>query len=253
MQQYSYLRGNKKKALKEVLQTKNVKAFLKLQQLANSTKPDPVPNDALKVNAFSIAAKAGKLLRSAIKPLLEHLHDPGISARLGKVLMQVIKSVPANSAAEGLVNGEHRLLTGFGFNNRSNLYSVIPRHVSVNIDATLGKVELNLPSFNPALQLYNSGPATHYQFIAAVVEVDFANEIAHPALWNSEQLPFTNCEAEPISNTLAITAKTPLPVIVVFGVKFFKEEGTTKYLLSTAVANAVQIIAVHKGAAITDS
>lgn len=139
---------------------------------------------------FADLNRAGKLIRQGCRGLLLRAKDPKLLQRMVKVLMQVKAQDLASergkrSVAKGLLTAEgRRLLTGFDFNSRSTLGSVLLCPYVLESDYVVG-----LPSLVPSTMLQYPKAATHVAFQTGLLEVDFEQGSTVLHCSSSQQLP----------------------------------------------------------------
>lgn len=75
---------------------------------------------------FGRAGKAGKLLRNAIRGLLQNASDPRMVSRLTKEMVRVLQEDAVNPRGlRNVIDGEAELLAGFDFNINGKLGTTI--------------------------------------------------------------------------------------------------------------------------------
>src|SRR5690554_1598733 len=126
---------------------------------------------------FGRAGKAGRLLRTALRPLLLNSAD---SRMVGRLTQRMVKVIQADQVSErgqrNVIDGEAELLFGFEFNIRGKLGTTLYAPFTVNIDRVAEELEVNLASFIPVNMIAAPGGTTHFRIISAGAEVDFEGE-----------------------------------------------------------------------------
>ena len=126
---------------------------------------------------FGRAGKAGRLLRTALRPLLLNSAD---SRMVGRLTQRMVKVIQADQVSErgqrNVIDGEAELLMGFEFNIRGKLGTTLYAPYTTTIDRVAGELEVNLASFIPANMIASPGGTTHFKIISGAAEVDFEGE-----------------------------------------------------------------------------
>src|SRR5690606_12281695 len=126
---------------------------------------------------FGSAGKAGKMLRTAIRPLLLNSADSRMASRLTQQMVRVIQADTTNDRGQrNVLDGETELLTGFEFNIRGKLGTSFFAPFTSNIDRVAGELTVDVPSFVPVNMLAAPSGTTHFKIISAAAEIDFENE-----------------------------------------------------------------------------
>jgi hypothetical protein len=194
---------------------------------------------------FGSSAKAGKLVRGALRTLLQVASDGGVTARMTKV-MTLIKNFDTQSARGGrtVANGiadpaAKELLKGFNFNNRSAMGSVFFKPFTV--DTNTG--EISIPGLIPINDLNFPQGATHVSFKSGWAKVDFLDGGSEVAL-----SPATNLL---IDSTVANVNLTPPQApqgagtnIFVLCIEFFQQVNGAQYSLKNGAYNVLTIVEV---------
>lgn len=195
---------------------------------------------------FGRAGKAGKILRTAIRPLLLNAADSRMVSRLTQKMVKVIQADQVNDRGmRNVIDGEAELLTGFEFNLRGKLGSSLYAPFSAGIDRAAGEIKITIDSFNPANMLAAPTGTTHYKFISAGVEVDFENETY--VVENSETaiLPWNSAMSVAITHLNAVTPASVNPIFAALGIEFFQEVNGSMYSLKNGAFNPLAIVLVN--------
>jgi|SRR5690554_218448 len=196
-------------------------------------------------NEFGNAATGGKILRRACSDLVSNAKDRKLASRLTQVMSQVknadLTSVRGQrKVAVGILTPEGRLpLKWFNFNRKSILSEVLLS--DFNLDTATGEVVIN--NFIPNQKLRVPEGATHVEFSAGFLNLDFATETKDFQLSNIENLPING-----IASTITLTPAAPAAgtgqAFYLLKVAFFQEINNLQYPLKNGVYNALQIIEV---------
>src|SRR5690606_1042535 len=113
---------------------------------------------------FGRAGKAGRLLRTALRPLLLNSADSRMVSRLTQRMVKVIKADQVSVRGQrNVIDGEAELLFGFEFNIRGKLGTTLYAPYTTAIDRVAGELEVNLDSFVPANMIAPPRGTTHFK------------------------------------------------------------------------------------------
>lgn len=194
---------------------------------------------------FGRAGKAGRLLRSAIRPLLLNSADGRMVSRLTKELMKVIKAdATSDRGLRNVIDGETRLLQGFEFNERGKLGTTFYAPFVASIDRVAGELTIDIATFVPANMISPPGGTTHFKIISAGAEIDFENETY--VVFNSETavLSLNSAPSAAINQVNTVTANSTHPLFLVFGIEFYQEVNGQMYSLRNGAFNPLAIVSV---------
>lgn len=195
---------------------------------------------------FGRAARAGKLLRMAVRPLLLNA-DNRVVSRLHRQMMQVQQA--DLSSARGLrnvVDGDVGLLTDFEFNIRSPLGSTLFAPYNVTIDRVLGTLTLEVPAFVPAEMIMAPDGATHYKIISGGAELDFVNRTFVVDTSESAVLQWNGFPTVALSHSHQVTAASTHPLFLVLCLAFYQEVNGEMYALQDGSFNCSAVVKVSK-------
>ena len=193
-------------------------------------------------NFFSDAAYLGKQIRASVAPLLENVTDPSRSNRMMKILMKGYDR--KSSLHKNLTNTDLSRLKGFQFNARSSLQKVLPGPIHLDINQDVGKVLIAVPSLKPLLSISRERGSKYYQYFSACVEVNLEEKKLVPTLVNSDPEILTDKISETITMSHDIPPGCKMPVLIIFGIKFYAEHCGVLYPCNNC-KNILQIIEVH--------
>lgn len=194
---------------------------------------------------FKTAANAGKLLRSAISPLLINAKDSRVTSRLTQVMSIIAKEDTMSMRgsrlpAYGLSTTEGKaLLKSFDFNCNAPLGMVL--HKPFSLDPLTG--EITIANLIPANDLAFPEGSTHVSFSGAMITIDFeAGEF---------DLKLTNVQNTAIGIVPISIALTPVALPGGTGEKmyflkteFFQEVNANQYPLRNGAFNSLSLIEV---------
>lgn len=194
---------------------------------------------------FGRAGKAGKLLRKAIRTLLQHAKDKRVTSRLTTEMMRVVKAdTTSPRGLRNVIDGEAELLQGFEFNRNATLGTTIYAPYTSVIDRVAGTLTVDLPSFNPAEQIAAPSGTTHYRIVSMGAEIDFENETFITDNKETAVLPWDGTATAAISLANAVTANSTRPLFLLLGIQFFQQVNGINYTLKNGTFNALSIVKV---------
>ena len=194
---------------------------------------------------FSSITGSGKLLRTALGSMLFKAKDNRLTSRLVKTLAQVKNMDSTSIRGERNVGvgigtaGAKTLLTGFDFNARASLGSVL--NSALSVDLPTGKV--NVASFNPMEQMQFPEGASHFSLQSGFLNLDFKTGIYK--LTQSPELTFPLVQGviTPVLTPTAVPAGIGVKMAVLL-IEFFQEVNGLKYMLNNGAFNVLQLVAV---------
>lgn len=193
---------------------------------------------------FADSAKAGKLLRRVLRPLLKDAKDSRVTSRLTQAMTKV-KNADLTSergkraVATGILTPDGKnQLRGFDFNNRAALESVLLAEFV--LDTLTGEVQI--PNFIPAQDIAYPVGATHVSLRSAFMNVDFETRQR-----KSEMSNLVNLQIDQTVTNVVLTPTVPAGSgmqLYVLYISFFQEVNGIQYPLNNGVYNALQLIEV---------
>jgi hypothetical protein len=194
---------------------------------------------------FGRAGKAGKVLRNAIRALLQNASDSRMVSRLTTEMIKVIQEDVTNTRGlRNVIDGEAELLQGFEFNITGKLGTTLYAPFTATIDRVAGTITANLAAFVPANMIAAPGGTTHFKIISAGAEVDFENETFVVDTQATAVLPWDNNPTAVINLANAVTANSTHPLFLVLGIEFYQEVNGVMYPLKNGAYNALSIVNV---------
>ena len=191
---------------------------------------------------FGRAGKAGKLLRTAFRPLLLNSADGRMVSRLTQRMVKVIQAdLISVRGLRNVIDGEAELLFGFEFNIRGKLGTSLFAPFVANIDRVAGEIKVDIASFVPANMLAAPTGTTHFKIISGGAEVDFEAETYVVATSETAILPWDSTPTTAISQVNAVTANSTNPLFLTLGVEFYQEINGQMYPLKNGAFNPLSI------------
>lgn len=196
---------------------------------------------------FGRAGKGGKVLRTAIRSLIQNISDGRMIARLTKEMMRAVKADTTNPrGARDLVDGDVLLLQGFEFNANSKLGTTLFAPYSHTIDRVSGQLSVSLASFVPVNMIAAPAGTTHFKITTAGAAVDFANESYESEIHSTAELPWNATATAAINLVNQVTANSTKALFLALGIEFYQEVNGVMYPLKNGAFNALAIVGVSK-------
>lgn len=195
---------------------------------------------------FGSAGRAGKLLRTAVRPLILNA-DNRVVSRLHQQMMKVIQAdLTSARGMRNVVDGDAGLLTDFEFNSRSPLGTTFFAPYVGAINRVTGTITLDIPAFVPADMIVAPSGATHYKIISGGAEIDFTNRTFVVATDESAVLPWNGVATAPINHSHAVTAASTAPLFLVLCIAFYQEINGELYMLHNGAFNSSGVLQVDR-------
>ena len=194
---------------------------------------------------FGRAGKAGKILRTSLRPMLINSADSRMVSRLTQRMMKVIQADQVSERGmRNVIDGEAELLLMFEFNLRGKLGTSLYAPFSTSIDRPSGVLTVQIPSFVPTNMLVAPSGTTHYKIISAAAEIDFDNEVF--VLSNSETaiLPWNSNTSAAVNHDNTVTPASSKVLFLVLGLEYYQEVNNAMYPLKNGVFNPLSLVAV---------
>jgi hypothetical protein len=194
---------------------------------------------------FGRAGKAGRLLRTSVRPLLLKAADGRVASRMTREMVKVVKSDTSNNRGERKVTeGDVLLLKGFEFNQNGKLNATMYAPFSAAIDRASGEATVNIPGFIPQNTFAAPGGATHMRLIVAASKVDFEEEAFDMDTDESSDIAIGPQSESAINLTATVPTTGDFPIFLLFGVEFLQEVNGTMYPLKNGAFNALALVEI---------
>lgn len=180
---------------------------------------------------FGRAGKAGKLLRTAFRPVLLN-SDNRVVSRLQKDLMKVIQADTVN--ARGMRNvgkGDATLLTDFEFNNQAPLGATFYAPYTAAIDRVSGELTVNIQAFSPVAMLVAPSGTTHFKIVSGGAAIDFEGKAFVVDGNETNLLPWDSTPTVVINHVNQVTPASVNPLFLLLGIEFYQEVNGEMYAL----------------------
>ena len=194
---------------------------------------------------FGRAGKGGKVLRNAIRVLLQNAKDKRVVSRLTKSLVAITKTDTTNERGlRTLQDGNLNLLEGFEFNLNGKLGATLFAAFTKTFDRVSGDTTLDLAAFSPTVRIAAPAGTTHFKVVMGASELDFVNETSTFENDETAILPYTAANTAAIALSATITANSALPVVQVLGIEFYQEVNGQMYALKNGAYNALSVVTI---------
>jgi hypothetical protein len=172
---------------------------------------------------FGAAGKAGKVLRTAIRALLQNSADSRMVSRLTQEMVKVLQKDATNTRGlRNVIDGEAELLEGFEFNKNGKLGTTLYAPFTGTIDRVAGTLTASIPTFIPLNMVAAPGGTTHFKIVSAGAEVDFENETFVVDNQATAVLPWDAVPTAVINLVNAVTPASTHPLFLVLGIEFYQ-------------------------------
>ncbi len=195
---------------------------------------------------FGSSASSGKLLRDAIRTMMQNAADGRVTARLTKLMTQIKNLDPTSARGERNVGvgiaqpGAVELLKGFNFNKNAILGSILFNPFAV--DAGTGVITLD--GLVPVNEVNATPGATHITLRGAWVKMDFANGEYDVQETNAVNLPIDATSTNVVLTPVAAAAGAGNDLFLLM-LEFFQEVNGNQYSLKNGAYNALSIVEVQ--------
>lgn len=194
---------------------------------------------------FGNAGRATKLMRDAIRTVLQYAKDNRVTSRLTKEMMRVVKADPLSERGKrDVLHLGIETLQGFNFNKDSVLESVYFGNYMPFVDKATGQGEITVASFIPSNSIVAPQGATHFKLVSCGAEIDFANGRYMQNSTASDEFPIDATATPVLTMSTSFTPNTASPVFLLFGIQFFQRVNDVNYQLKNGSYNALSLIKV---------
>ena len=194
---------------------------------------------------FGRAGKGGKVLRTAIRAMLQNASDSKMVSRLTTEMVKVIQADATNTRGQrNVIDGEAELLEGFEFNINGKLGTTLYAPYTATIDRVTGALSVSIPAFVPLNMIAAPSGATHFKIVSAGAEIDFENETFVVDDSASTVLPWDTTATSVLNLSNSVTANSTHPLFLVLGIEFYQEVNGQKYPLKNGAYNALALVKV---------
>jgi hypothetical protein len=194
---------------------------------------------------FGRAGKAGKLLRTSLRGLLQNASDRLLTSRLVTEMMKVIKADATSvRGMRNVIDGEVELLQGFEFNVVGKLSTTLYAPYSVTLDRVSGQAVVEVPAFVPNNMIAAPAGATHFKVVHGAAEIDFEAGSYVVDTKETVLLPLNNLPTADINLENLLTPGSVHPLFAVLGIEFYQSVNGEYYPLKNGAYNALAVVKV---------
>ncbi|MEO7264584.1 MAG: hypothetical protein ABIW38_06700 [Ferruginibacter sp.] len=194
---------------------------------------------------FGRAGKAGKVLRTSLRALLQNATDRLAVSRLTTEMVKVIQEDLTNPRGlRNVIDGEAELLEGFEFNINGKLGTTLYAPFTTVIDRVAGTLTAGLVPFIPQNMIAAPGGTTHFKIVSAGSEVDFENESFVVDGQETAILPWDSNPTLAINLVNNVTPASTHPLFLVLGITFYQEVNGQMYPLKNGAFNPLALAKV---------
>ena len=212
------------------------------EQFMNS---DSMQRTRENASEFGRAASAGKILRLALRQLVQNSSDRYMVSRLAAKMNEVIKADEVNERGErGVLDGEVELVKGFDFNQGARLGSTVFVPLVSMINRATGDHSVAIPALTATRDIVAPRGTTHIKIVAGSAAIDFENEVFENLTAETAYIPYTNAVVALQTLDLGLTANSTHPIVVAIGVEFYQEVNGKQYPLNNGAYNALAVTEV---------
>lgn len=194
---------------------------------------------------FGTAGKGGKLIRVALRNLMQNASDKRVTSRLTQKLVAVVKTDTVNERGYRTIpNGDLSLLGGFEFNINGKLASLLFADYASVINRVAGTVVADVAAFVALNAIAAPGGTTHFRLSVGGAELDFDTETHVFGSESTAILPWDSSNVAATTLTANLTANSTLPIVQVIGLEFFQEVNGQMYPLKNGAYNALAVVGI---------
>lgn len=195
---------------------------------------------------FGRAGNAGKLLRKALRSVMQNASDSRVTSRMTQEMMKVVKADATSvRGMRNVLDGELELLTGFEFNANAGLSSTLFAEYVPSIDRATGELSVEFPPFISTVGIAAPAGATHFRISIAGAAIDFETQEIESLTDNTGILSFSNSVIPaPISLSVVLTENSANPLFLALGIEFFQEVNGQFYSLKNGAYNGLALVKI---------
>ncbi|WP_258100592.1 hypothetical protein [Marinoscillum pacificum] len=201
------------------------------------------------ITEFGKAGRAGRVLRTAFRLLLQNAADKKVTSRLTKEMIRVIQADSTNERGKRIVTaGNQLLLNGFDFNINSKLSATFFTPYVPAIDRAAGTLSINIPEFVPGNTIVGPQGATHVKIVSAGAAINYEEETFEVTVTKSNDLALGSQLEEAIELSNAVAGNNALSMYLVMGLEFTQSVNGEMYPLKNGGFNPLSLVAIDQPA-----
>lgn len=195
---------------------------------------------------FGRAGRAGRVIRTAFRPLLIRTADGRMTSRLTKQLIRVLHQDSTNTRGERKVEkGNLKLLQNFEFNVEGKLNSTFYANYEVSVNRSTGTAVIDIGEYIPKERLMFPQGATHMKLLAAIGEIDFESETSIFSSAESEEVEIGTDTVAASQLSMNFTANSEKTILLAFGIEFFQNVNDQLYAIKNGSYNCLSLVFVE--------
>lgn len=196
---------------------------------------------------FGEVCTASKKIRTVVRDMILLAYDPKMAQRLTARVYRMMKLDTTSLRGQRQVKDQSlSLLKGFNFNEMApfnNTLLITPLYV---INREAGSIDVHISKILPSVHLVSPKGATHFRISlgAAIINLTQGAEKSGLELAATNYIQTTT----PMSNILLNCSLLPNlidPIVIFFGINFYKELNGTYYSLNNDVYNSLSVVEVN--------
>ena len=194
---------------------------------------------------FGRAGAAGKVLRNALRMLLQNSADGRVTSRLTQSMVKVVKAdAGSDRGLRNVLDGELEMLQGFEFNINGKLGSTLFVPYTAVINRVTGLITVDIPAFEPVNAIGSPSGATHYKLNMAASEIDFESGVFQTEVTTGGVLPIDANVVPAQTMSANLIANSTKPLFAALGVEFYQEVNGSMYSLKNGAYNGLALVKI---------
>jgi hypothetical protein len=194
---------------------------------------------------FGGASKGAKILQDIFLPAIFPCKDNVVHHRLTTLLRQVINTDTASAKGQRCLSyGESRLLKGFSWNIKSDLWRILGFDIKFHFETEDGEVIFHIPAYVPANQMKVNPSATHYRITISAAELSWQKNGPAAEMFTTDYMPVNNERTFPLSGMLLMTPGTTKPIAICVKVDWHMKVNKDMWPSRNSKYNAAGIVEV---------
>ncbi|WP_436491243.1 hypothetical protein [Chitinophaga sp. ARDCPP14] len=194
---------------------------------------------------FGRAGRAGKLLRTAFRNMIRNAADGGVTPRLLREFLKVIKADAISERGwRNVVDGDIKIMEHFEFNTARVMSTSFYAPLTAAIDRDTGKGTVVIPPFLPAKEVQAPHGATHVIITCGVSAIDFAGARFESDEVSSAPLLLDSRFTAPLTLTVSISPHSPFPLFLALSIEFVQMVNERPYPLSDGAYSSMKMMVV---------
>lgn len=192
---------------------------------------------------FGTAAKYGKLIRTAFRPLLKNATDTNTSKRVCSVMHTALRVADKKSANGGQnSNVDLSVLERFEFNSKCQVLNTFRRSYNVKVDRDSGLAVVDVLPFIPINTIVQPADADFMMFSISITEIDFSGGKIVSCNLNAARLALDSTLIENLQLQVKFTPHSGNTLIAAIGLEFFQQQGNKEVAIQPAALCIAKVV-----------